>query len=85
MSSVSMLQLNSQEKNNCKLSQISDEGGSEECGCDDNAGNDDHDCGCDKKKNYCSINPCDKAVDLLHCLDKSVHIIKNDVGDIKTE
>jgi hypothetical protein len=69
-----MLQINSQENNNCYLSQLGDDGCQDDCGCDDNAGNDDHDhdCGCDKKKNYCSINPCDKAVDLLHGVDKNV-------------
>lgn len=67
-----MLQLNSQENNNCKLSQVYDDDCKDECQCDDNGGNDDHDCECDKKKNYCSINPCDKAVDLLHGVDKNV-------------
>lgn len=36
-------------------------------------------------KNYCQINPCEKAVDLLYGVDKNVELVKNNVKDIKCE
>lgn len=74
-----MLQLSSEQKSHCKPA-CPDEGQDD---CDDNAGNED--CGCDKKKKYCSINPCEKAVDLLYGVDKNVESVKCNVKDIKVE
>ena len=78
-----MLQVDCEQKGKCSPDACD---GGDDCGCDDGNSNDDCGCGCDKKKkNYCSINPCDKAVDLLYGIDKNVEVLKCDVKHIKSE